>query len=102
MPKRKDIKKILVVGAGPIIIGQACEFDYSGTQATRALKEAGLRVVLSLISTIIGKEEVVLFKRTVNRDIIRRSLIIFIFSIIIIIFSFMIISSFEPDTIFKW
>ena len=38
MPKRKDIKKILVIGAGPIIIGQACEFDYSGTQACKALK----------------------------------------------------------------
>ena len=38
MPKRKDLKKILVVGAGPIIIGQACEFDYSGTQACKALK----------------------------------------------------------------
>ncbi len=37
MPKRKDIKKILVIGAGPIIIGQACEFDYSGTQACKAL-----------------------------------------------------------------
>ena len=37
MPKRKDIKKILVVGAGPIIIGQACEFDYSGTQACKAV-----------------------------------------------------------------
>ena len=38
MPKRKDIKSILIVGAGPIIIGQACEFDYSGTQACKALK----------------------------------------------------------------
>ena len=38
MPKRKDLKTILVVGAGPIIIGQACEFDYSGTQACKALK----------------------------------------------------------------
>ena len=41
MSKRKDIKKILVVGAGPIIIGQACEFDYSGTQACKALKDEG-------------------------------------------------------------
>ena len=41
MPKRKDLKKILVVGAGPIIIGQACEFDYSGTQACKALKDEG-------------------------------------------------------------
>ena len=46
MPKRKDIKKILVVGAGPIIIGQACEFDYSGAQACKALKEEGYRVIL--------------------------------------------------------
>ncbi len=46
MPKRTDISSILVIGAGPIIIGQACEFDYSGTQAVRALKEEGYRVVL--------------------------------------------------------
>ena len=46
MPKRNDIKSILIIGAGPIVIGQACEFDYSGTQATRALKEEGYRVVL--------------------------------------------------------
>ena len=46
MPKRTDIKKILVIGSGPIIIGQACEFDYSGTQACKALKEEGYHVVL--------------------------------------------------------
>ena len=46
MPKREDIKKILVIGSGPIIIGQAAEFDYSGTQACLALKEAGYEVVL--------------------------------------------------------
>ncbi|CAN2044403.1 carbamoyl phosphate synthetase subunit beta [Candidatus Magnetomoraceae bacterium gMMP-1] len=46
MPKRTDIKKILLIGAGPIIIGQACEFDYSGTQACKALKEEGYEVVL--------------------------------------------------------
>jgi carbamoyl-phosphate synthase large subunit len=46
MPKRKDIKKILIIGSGPIIIGQACEFDYSGTQACKALKEEGFKVVL--------------------------------------------------------
>ena len=46
MPKRKDLKTILVVGAGPIIIGQACEFDYSGTQACRALKDEGYKVIL--------------------------------------------------------
>ena len=46
MPKRTDIKSILIIGAGPIVIGQACEFDYSGTQATQALKEEGYRVIL--------------------------------------------------------
>lgn len=46
MPKRSDIKTILIIGAGPIVIGQACEFDYSGTQACKALKEEGYRVVL--------------------------------------------------------
>ncbi len=46
MPKRKDIKKILIIGSGPIIISQACEFDYSGTQACKALKEEGYEVVL--------------------------------------------------------
>ncbi len=46
MPKRTDIKKILIIGSGPIIIGQACEFDYSGTQACKALKEEGYKVIL--------------------------------------------------------
>ena len=46
MPKRKDIQSILIIGAGPIIIGQACEFDYSGTQACTALKEEGYRIIL--------------------------------------------------------
>ena len=46
MPKRKDIKTILVIGAGPIIIGQACEFDYSGTQACKALRDEGYKVIL--------------------------------------------------------
>src|SRR5579863_7410920 len=46
MPKRTDIKKIMVIGAGPIIIGQACEFDYSGTQGCKALKEEGYEVIL--------------------------------------------------------
>ena len=46
MPKRNDIESILIIGAGPIIIGQACEFDYSGTQACRALKEEGYRIIL--------------------------------------------------------
>ena len=46
MPKRTDITKILIIGAGPIVIGQACEFDYSGTQACKALREEGYLVVL--------------------------------------------------------
>ena len=46
MPKRTDIKSILIIGAGPIVIGQACEFDYSGAQACKALKEEGFRVIL--------------------------------------------------------
>ena len=46
MPKRTDIESILIIGAGPIVIGQACEFDYSGAQACKALKEEGYRVIL--------------------------------------------------------
>ena len=46
MPKRSDIKTILIVGAGPIVIGQACEFDYSGTQACKALKNEGYKIIL--------------------------------------------------------
>ena len=46
MPKRSDISTILIIGAGPIVIGQACEFDYSGTQAVKTLKEEGYRIVL--------------------------------------------------------
>ena len=46
MPKRTDIKSILIIGAGPIVIGQACEFDYSGTQACKALKAEGYRIIL--------------------------------------------------------
>ena len=46
MPRRDDIHKILIIGSGPIVIGQACEFDYSGTQACRALKQEGYEVVL--------------------------------------------------------
>ncbi len=45
MPKRTDIKSILILGAGPIVIGQACEFDYSGAQACKALREEGYRVI---------------------------------------------------------
>ena len=46
MPRRKDINSVLIIGAGPIVIGQACEFDYSGAQACKALKEDGFRVIL--------------------------------------------------------
>ena len=46
MPRRTDISSVLVIGSGPIVIGQACEFDYSGTQACRVLREEGVRVIL--------------------------------------------------------
>ena len=60
MPKRTDINKILIIGSGPIVIGQACEFDYSGTQACRALKEEGYKIVLvnSNPATIMTDPEV--------------------------------------------
>src|SRR5436190_9199033 len=60
MPKRTDIESILIIGAGPIIIGQACEFDYSGAQACRALREEGYRVILvnSNPATIMTDPEV--------------------------------------------
>src|SRR3989339_907654 len=59
MPKRSDIQSILVIGAGPIIIGQACEFDYAGSQACLALREEGYRVILvnSNPSTIMTDSE---------------------------------------------
>ena len=46
MPRRNDIKKVMIIGSGPIVIGQACEFDYSGTQACKALRELGYEIVL--------------------------------------------------------
>ncbi|MBL8524054.1 MAG: hypothetical protein JNN20_10220, partial [Betaproteobacteria bacterium] len=46
MPKRSDIKSILIIGSGPIVIGQACEFDYSGAQACKALRDEGYKVIL--------------------------------------------------------
>lgn len=60
MPKRTDIKKIMVIGSGPIIIGQAAEFDYAGTQACLALKEEGYSVVLvnSNPATIMTDKEI--------------------------------------------
>ena len=60
MPKRTDIRKILIIGSGPIVIGQACEFDYSGTQACRALMDEGYEVVLvnSTPATIMTDPEI--------------------------------------------
>ena len=60
MPKRTDIKSILILGAGPIVIGQACEFDYSGAQACKALREEGYRVILvnSNPATIMTDREI--------------------------------------------
>jgi carbamoyl-phosphate synthase large subunit len=61
MPARSDIKKILLIGSGPIVIGQACEFDYSGTQGAKALTELGYDVVLvnSNPATIMTDPELV-------------------------------------------
>src|SRR5277367_3037216 len=61
MPKRTDLKSILLIGSGPIIIGQACEFDYSGVQACKALREEGYRVILinSNPATIMTDPEIV-------------------------------------------
>lgn len=50
MPKNTAIKSVLIIGSGPIIIGQACEFDYSGTQASRSLREEGIEVTLSILT----------------------------------------------------
>ena len=64
MPQRGDLKKILILGSGPIVIGQACEFDYSGTQACKALRNAGYEIVLinsnpaSIMTDLVrGKDE---------------------------------------------
>src|SRR3546814_13213707 len=57
MPKRTDIKTVLIIGAGPIVIGQACEFDYSGAQARKALRDEGYRVVrVNINPAKIGRE----------------------------------------------
>ena len=60
MPKRTDIQKIMIIGSGPIVIGQACEFDYSGTQACKALQGEGYEVILvnSNPATIMTDPEV--------------------------------------------
>src|SRR3984885_2981602 len=74
MPKRTDIKKILIIGSGPIVIGQACEFDYSGTQACKALRADGYQVVLvnSNPATIMTDPEVA--DRTYIEPLTRASL----------------------------
>src|ERR1700747_2981833 len=74
MPKRKDIKKILIIGSGPIIIGQACEFDYSGAQACKALRAEGYEVILanSNPATIMTDPE--LAKRTYIEPLTREYL----------------------------
>ena len=76
MPKRTDIKSILIIGAGPIVIGQACEFDYSGTQACKALREEGYKVILinSNPATIMTDPDVAdrTYIEPINPDIVER------------------------------
>ncbi len=76
MPKRKDIEKILLIGSGPIVIGQACEFDYSGTQACKALKEEGFEVVLlnSNPATIMTDPEIAdqTYIEPINSDTVKK------------------------------
>ncbi|WP_376690885.1 carbamoyl-phosphate synthase large subunit [Wenzhouxiangella sp. EGI_FJ10409] len=75
MPKRTDIKSILIIGAGPIVIGQACEFDYSGVQAVKALREEGYRVILvnSNPATIMTDPEIadVVYIEPIRWDVVR-------------------------------
>ncbi|MFT7578457.1 MAG: carbamoyl-phosphate synthase large subunit [Myxococcota bacterium] len=76
MPKRSDLQSILVIGAGPIVIGQACEFDYSGTQACKALREEGYRVILvnSNPATIMTDPETadVVYIEPIDPDVVTR------------------------------
>src|SRR6056297_1309867 len=75
MPKRTDIQSILIIGAGPIVIGQACEFDYSGVQAVKALREEGYRVILvnSNPATIMTDPEVAdtVYIEPIRWDVVR-------------------------------
>jgi len=79
MPKREDVRKVLVIGSGPIIIGQAAEFDYAGTQACRALKEEGIEVVLvnSNPATIMTDKNIAdkVYIEPLNADIVKRIII---------------------------
>ena len=75
MPRRSDISSILIIGAGPIIIGQACEFDYSGTQACKALKEEGYRIILinsnpATIMTDPGMADATYIEPITDKDLI--------------------------------
>ncbi|MGB9642687.1 MAG: hypothetical protein ACPL3Q_05760 [Candidatus Ratteibacteria bacterium] len=54
MPRRRDIKSVLIIGSGPIVIGQACEFDYSGTQACKALRQLGYKIILVGLCSILA------------------------------------------------
>ena len=70
MPKRSDIKKVLVIGSGPIVIGQAAEFDYAGTQACRSLKEEGIEVCLvNSNPATIKKNRTAYFRLWVDRQV---------------------------------
>ena len=83
MPKRTDLKSILIIGAGPIVIGQACEFDYSGTQACKALREEGYRVILinSNPATIMTDPEIAdrTYIEPINADFVEK-IKVFIFA----------------------
>ena len=70
MPKDKSIKRVMVIGSGPIVIGQAAEFDYAGTQACRALKEEGLEVIL-----INSNPATIMTDKRLDIDFISHSLI---------------------------
>ena len=76
MPRRDDIERILLIGSGPIVIGQACEFDYSGTQAVKVLRSEGYRVVLvnSNPATIMTDPDVAdrTYVEPITRDAIER------------------------------
>ncbi len=76
MPKRSDIESVLILGAGPIVIGQACEFDYSGAQACKALREEGIKVILvnSNPATIMTDPELadVTYIEPINSEVIEK------------------------------
>ena len=79
MPKKNNIKKVLVIGSGPIIIGQAAEFDYAGTQACRSLKEEGVEVVLvnSNPATIMTDKNIAdkVYIEPLNAEVVKKIII---------------------------